>query len=83
MATPLSNDRDTRPWYKEPWPWILMAGPAIAMVGCIITIALAIQNDDVTISDGGVKRGLVVSKPQSVTTQSAVLVEQQPKASSN
>ena len=22
----------TQPWYREPWPWILMAGPAIVVV---------------------------------------------------
>lgn len=52
-----------RPWYREPWPWILMAGPAAAIVGCAITIVLAVQNfSDVAIEDGGVKRGLVVER---------------------
>ena len=23
---------DKQPWYKEPWPWILMAGPGIVVV---------------------------------------------------
>lgn len=31
----------SNPWYKEPWPWILMSGPFLAIVGCIITIYLA------------------------------------------
>ncbi len=53
----------SRPWWREPWPWILMAGPALAVVGCVITIALAVQNfSDQGISDGGVKRGLVVDR---------------------
>lgn len=53
-----------RPWWREPWPWILMAGPALAVIGCIITIVLAVQNfSDQAIDDGGTKRGLVVSKP--------------------
>lgn len=56
-------DSDTRPWYREPWPWILMAGPAAAIIGCIITIVLAVQNySDQNIDDGGVKRGLAVTK---------------------
>lgn len=56
---------DGKPWYREPWPWILMAGPAIAIVGCAITIYLAMTNfGDQEIRDGGTKRGLVVSKPQ-------------------
>jgi len=55
--------RDSGPWWREPWPWILMAGPAVAVVGCIITIVLAFQNvGNQPVDDGGVKRGLVVSK---------------------
>jgi hypothetical protein len=56
--------QDAKAWWREPWPWILMAGPALAVIGCIITIVLAVQNfSDQGIADGGVKRGLVVSKP--------------------
>lgn len=54
----------SRPWWREPWPWILMAGPAVVIVACVITIALAVQNfSDQAITDGGLKRGLVVTKP--------------------
>lgn len=57
------SDRDSGPWWREPWPWILMAGPAAAIIGCIITITLAVQNySDQAIDDGGVKSGLIVSK---------------------
>jgi len=47
-----------------------MAGPALAIIGCIITIYLAVVNfGDQEIRDGGVKRGLVVTKvvPESET----------------
>lgn len=56
--------KQSNPWWREPWPWILMAGPALAVVGCIITIVLAMQNfsDQAITDDGGVKRGLVVTK---------------------
>jgi len=41
----------------------LMAGPALAIVGCAITITLAVQNfSDQPILEGGMKRGLVVEK---------------------
>jgi len=59
----LSGNQDSGPWWREPWPWIIMAGPAIAVIGCIITIVLAFQNaGNQAITDGGVKRGLVVTK---------------------
>lgn len=52
------------PWWRQRWPWLLMLGPAVAIVACAITIALAVQNfSDQPIYDGGIKRGLVVEKP--------------------
>jgi hypothetical protein len=40
-----------------------MLGPAVAIVGCIITIVLALNNfSDQPIYDGGFKRGLVIEK---------------------
>ena len=69
MSTPVTpdpydQDRDTGPWWREPWPWLLMLGPVVAIIGCAITIVLAVQNySDQPIQDGGERRGLVVSKP--------------------
>ncbi len=58
------TDTAVKPWYREPWPWILMAGPALAIIGCGITIYLAATNfGDQQIRDGGVRQGLVVTKP--------------------
>ncbi|MFC3339326.1 hypothetical protein [Paracandidimonas soli] len=52
-----------KPWWREPWPWILMAGPAVAIVGCAITIVLALEGSGFeSVNDGGTKRGLVVTK---------------------
>lgn len=67
----MNQDKNTGPWWKEPWPWFLMAGPALAIVGCAITIALAVKNfSDQPIHDGGVKRGLVVEKPAALVAPS-------------
>ena len=52
-----------KPWYREPWPWILMAGPFAAMVGCFITIYFAFSNfSNQPIQEGVVKRGLVIEQ---------------------
>lgn len=52
-----------KPWYREPWPWILMAGPFAAMVGCFITIYFAYSNfTHEPIIEGVVKRGLVIEQ---------------------
>ena len=40
-----------------------MAGPFLALVGCIITIALAVKHfGNEAITDGGVRQGLVVKR---------------------
>lgn len=66
----MDESKDSGPWWREPWPWLLMAGPALAIVGCVITIVLAFQNfSDQGITDGVVKQGLVVSKVEPAPEQ--------------
>jgi len=67
MSPPSHN---VRPWYKEPWPWILMAGPALAIVGCIVTIYLAMTRfGDEPVHDSGVRHGLVVERTATPTVE--------------
>lgn len=55
--------RDKGPWYTEPWPWILMAGPLVAIVGCVITIVLAFGNNpDRDVRMDARKQGLMVTR---------------------
>ncbi len=59
----VSTQSSATPWWRERWPWLLMAGPALAIIGCVITITLAVSNfGDQAIVDGGLKRGLVVEQ---------------------
>ncbi|EKZ97979.1 MULTISPECIES: hypothetical protein [Cupriavidus] len=55
------TSQQSKPWYREPWPWLLMSGPLLAIIGCGVTIWLANTHPDLPIS--GVERhGLVVEK---------------------
>ncbi|MFO7747480.1 MAG: hypothetical protein R6V42_06695 [Orrella sp.] len=66
-----ARDERNAPWWRHRWPWLLMLGPAVAFVGCVITIVLAFQNfSDQAIYDGGVKRGLVVERTGTTTSSS-------------
>ena len=40
-----------RPWYREPWVWVLIAFPLLAVVGCAITIWLALSHPDYLVVD--------------------------------
>lgn len=53
---------DNRPWYKERWPWFLMAGPAVVIVAGFITLWLAVDSNDGLVSDDYYKQGLAVNQ---------------------
>jgi hypothetical protein len=40
-----------KPWYRHPWPWILMSGPAIVVVAGIFTAYLAVTTADGLVAD--------------------------------
>lgn len=50
------------PWYKQRWPWILMAGPALVVVAGIITTWLAVISNDGLVTDDYYKQGLAVNQ---------------------
>jgi len=35
-----------RPWYKEPWLWVIIAIPAAAVIASAITFYLAVSHPD-------------------------------------
>lgn len=51
-----------QPWYRERWPWILIAGPAIVVVAGLVTAWLAIRSDDGLVIDDYYKQGLAINQ---------------------
>ena len=51
MSNSMTLKNDNQPWYREPWPWILMAGPGIVIIGAVITIWLAVVSNDGLVTD--------------------------------
>lgn len=51
-----------RPWYREPWPWLLMVGPAAVIVAGVITAWLAVRSSDGLVEDDYYKQGLAVNQ---------------------
>lgn len=58
MTTPNA----TKPWYREPWPWLLMLGPFVVVVAGIYTAWLAISTADGLVTDDYYKQGLAANK---------------------
>ena len=58
MDAKKAQDNSPTPWWKQVWPWLLISGPAVAAMGCAVTIWLAYQVPDQSIREGVVKQGL-------------------------
>ena len=50
------------PWYRDRWPWLLMAGPVIVVLAGFGTAWLAWSTDDGVVADDYYKRGLVINR---------------------
>lgn len=50
------------PWYREPWPWLLMSGPATVVVAGLVTAWLAVVHEDALVVDDYYKQGLAINR---------------------
>jgi len=41
------------PWFRNPWVWLVIAIPALTVVGGLLTIILAISNPHIMVDDSG------------------------------
>jgi uncharacterized protein len=55
LSTPMTLPT---PWYRQFWPWFLIAGPAIVIVAACFTAWLAISTSDGLVADDYYKEGL-------------------------
>ncbi len=54
--------KDARPWYREPWPWLLMIAPGAALIGGVITAVIAFNTSDGLVADDYYKQGLMINR---------------------
>lgn len=57
-ATPAAQP----PWYRQAWPWFLIALPASAVFGGIATLILAVQSPNALVVDDYYKEGLAINR---------------------
>ena len=68
MTTELSA-----PWHREPWPWLLMSGPAAVVVASVFTAILAVRSADGVVADDYYKQGLAINRVLERGAQAKVL----------
>ncbi len=50
------------PWYRQFWPWFVIAFPATAVVAGVITIFIAFNNADSLVNDSYYRDGLAINQ---------------------
>lgn len=58
----IAAKQDVGPWYREPWPWILMAGPFIVVIAATFTAWIALTTSDGLVTEDYYKQGLSVGQ---------------------
>jgi hypothetical protein len=65
MSNPASSsraERAPRRWHREPWPWLLAAGPLAVVVASLCSAWLAVRSDDGLVAEDYYKRGLMINQ---------------------
>lgn len=62
MKTAPAYPRVKRPWYREPWPWLLMAGPFIVVLAALYTAWIAVKTSDGLVTEDYYKKGLAINQ---------------------
>jgi len=64
---------DSKPWYKQFWPWFIIFFPASAVVAGVITVIIAVQHRDPLIDDNWYKNGLAINQQLDKQHQAKIL----------
>lgn len=51
-----------RPWWKEPYVWLVIAGPLSAVLACVVTAVYILQGPDALVSDDAYREGIAISQ---------------------
>lgn len=49
------------PWYRQFWPWLLIALPGSVVIACIITVTIAFRYQDALVADDWYKQGRAIN----------------------
>ena len=55
-------EKQQRPWYREPYVWMLISLPTAAVIAGMVTLWLAIVSDDGLVADDYYKRGKEINR---------------------
>lgn len=53
---------DTSPWYRQFWPWVLITLPGSAVLASLVTIVIAVEEQDGLVVGDYYKEGLAINR---------------------
>jgi hypothetical protein len=62
MSKTIVPNASANPWYREPWPWLLMAGPGAVIIAGFVTAWLAVSTNDGLVAEDYYKKGLAAGQ---------------------
>ena len=60
-TTPLSAGIN-RPWWKEPYVWMVIGGPLSAVLACAVTAFYILQGPDAVVSESSYREGVEIKR---------------------
>lgn len=51
-----------RPWWKEPYVWMVIAGPLSAVIACAITAVYILRGPDAVVSEDYYREGIALGQ---------------------
>lgn len=49
-------------WYRQRWPWLLIAGPLVVVVASLASAWIAVRSDDGLVAEDYYKQGLLINQ---------------------
>lgn len=56
------NAKKSSPWYREPWPWLLMSGPALVIAAGSVTMVFAFSGRDALVAEDYYRQGISINR---------------------
>lgn len=53
---------EVRPWWKEPYVWMVIAGPLSAVIACAITAVYILRGPDAVVSETQYREGVLIMR---------------------
>ena len=69
----MNNFLTAKPWFREPWPWLLASGPLLVVIASFVSAWIAIKSSDGLVSEDYYTQGLAAQETLSRSEKAVAL----------